>query len=260
MSTQTAIRRLVNGFRRVDNERAVRAALLGSASYSKIVKTRDPRSLDRWLDIIVPKIIAANNESARFAAMQFDALRKVELGELGDGYKAEPVLNTVDEGLRHSLAPIAFRPKPDEPDADEDLELKPFEDSALAGRIVKIVLDGGRATMEANSVSDKTCLGFVRVTGPNPCAFCAMLASRGLNYRPYGKDAFKASNTRYEGSGDAKVHDSCGCSLKPVWSKSDEFVKDTQKYADMWEEMSGTTTKDAFKAFRRNYDRATKKA
>lgn len=66
--------------------------------------------------------------------------------------------------------------------------------SALGGReVVRSSIDGRR-------------VGYVRVTGPDPCAFCTMLAGRRA---VYDEDSFEDSDPRFVGWGTVKVHDSC---------------------------------------------------
>lgn len=250
----SSYRRVFEQYRKAEMTRAVVAGAVTRASYRKLVVPDDPKSVDSWLDVAVPQILRANLSSANDAAKFYDLMRRVEISILeiddADDFKAEPVTNSIDEGVRHSLASAGKEGAGDQWDSTR------MNDKKVAGVAMRHVLDGGRATMDHNSTRDKSALGWVRVTDGNPCAFCAMLASRGITYRPYKQGAFKASNARYVGHGNSKVHDFCGCSLKPVWSESDPFVTDTEKFSEMWREMAGNTTQTAFKEFRKNYTAA----
>jgi len=64
---------------------------------------------------------------------------------------------------------------------------------------------GGRLTVAATTGRDRKAIGWRRVTDGNPCAFCAMLASRGPVYR----DAAAADGLKY--------HAHCGCGAEPVY-------------------------------------------
>jgi hypothetical protein len=81
-----------------------------------------------------------------------------------------------------------------------------------------------------------------------------MLASRGLDGGIYLRDSFDLSDPRFVGDGTAKVHDHCGCSLKPVYTRGDAILADNQKYVDMWAEFSGQGDADMLTNFRRNYE------
>ena len=76
-----------------------------------------------------------------------------------------------------------------------------------AGR--RLILAGARSTTEATVSKSKVIVGYQRVTSGSPCAFCAMLASRGAVYK----------SERTAGEGNA-YHDSCACTAAPLYSRS----------------------------------------
>lgn len=104
---------------------------------------------------------------------------------------------------------------------------------AVSGAASRHVLDGGRTTLLGKVAEDKVALGYVRVTDSNPCAFCAMLASRGPVFR---KNSFDMSDPRFIGFGDAKVHDHCACTIEPVYSSSAPLPGDAQLYQQLWQD------------------------
>ena len=130
----------------------------------------------------------------------------------------------------------------------------------ILGSSFRHAANGGREGLVRSSLADKTALGWVRVTKADPCYFCAMLASRGLEYGTYGKDSFDRSDARFVGSGDAKVHDHCGCSIKPVYSGDDEFLTRSQEFERMWYEYSSGSSAEAIRSFRRGYEGRQKAA
>lgn len=73
-----------------------------------------------------------------------------------------------------------------------------------AGAVGRHVLDGGRGSIIQSVHADKQAVGWLRVTDGNPCAFCAMLASRGAVYKS-------------EATADFQSHDHCGCTAMPLW-------------------------------------------
>jgi hypothetical protein len=114
--------------------------------------------------------------------------------------------------------------------------------SELARTAQLHVLDGGRATLERRTRSDRRALGYQRVTDGDPCYFCAMLASRGP---VYSKNSFR----------NAKVHGGCGCTLEPVYSRDGAWAAVASQWSDLWETATkGLSGHDAVKAFRREYD------
>lgn len=69
----------------------------------------------------------------------------------------------------------------------------------------KLVLDAGRQTIVDNTLADRHAKGWARVTEPDPCAFCALLATRGAVYRSEHNANFRA-------------HDRCRCHAEPVFN------------------------------------------
>lgn len=142
-----------------------------------------------------------------------------------------------------------------------------------AGSAGRHVLNGGRSTNLVLVQNDRAALGWIRVTDGNPCAFCAMLCSRGLTWGPYAADSFKKSNEKFSGKvfedavngdprliggrGEAKVHDHCGCAVVPVFSRSDPLLDQGKQFRELWNanirnQYSG---EDAIRAWRRLHER-----
>lgn len=102
------------------------------------------------------------------------------------------------------------------------------------------VLDGGRlAMLEAAAASDGR-MGWRRVTSARPCAFCAMLASRGAVYR--------AETVGFE------AHDGCACSAEPAF-RTDPPSEQERIYRELWESSTeGLSGAEARAAFRRAFE------
>lgn len=120
------------------------------------------------------------------------------------------------------------------------------------------VTDGGRDLIDAVITQDPVATGYMRITKGQPCAFCLMLASRGPVYKG---DSFKESDPRFTGPGNHKVHDGCGCMLRPIYgSKSTKNWTDEARRAEqLWiagddgkgRSPSSYSGKDAINAFAR---------
>lgn len=105
-----------------------------------------------------------------------------------------------------------------------------------AASAYKEVVNGARDTTD-ELVRTNTALGYMRITKAKPCAFCLMLASRGPVYR---EDSFDQSNVRFTGPGQHKVHDTCGCTLRPLFERGEENWTDTARKADdVWRNGTG---------------------
>jgi hypothetical protein len=132
--------------------------------------------------------------------------------------------------------------------------------SITLGTASRIALDGGRTTILETVKHDPVALGWYRVTDSDPCAFCALLASRpALKHDDgslrrgalYQKDSFDSSNARFEGSGEFKVHNDCGCSLAPLFSMSQDLPDVAQEAAEIYKNRGQG---DALKAFRKAWN------
>lgn len=123
-----------------------------------------------------------------------------------------------------------------------------------AGAAVRHITSAGHRQIEDNVRSDSVAIGWARTTKPGCCYFCAMLASRGFVYK---EESFEESNARFEGMGEQKVHDNCGCGMRPLYSRADPLPDRSEELERMWIEMSDETNfggKQAVNEFRRRYE------
>ncbi|MFE4857375.1 hypothetical protein [Streptomyces sp. NPDC056670] len=115
----------------------------------------------------------------------------------------------------------------------------------MSGSASYLALEGGRDVMQQSIDRDERATGWSRVTDGDPCAWCAMLASRG----PVYKSAVTAGDPRQGGN---RYHDHCGCQAWPAFTLDEPFIGIADKlYEDWRRETRGTGGKDAVNAFRR---------
>lgn len=150
-----------------------------------------------------------------------------------------------------------------------------------AGKIDEAGLDAGRNILDHAMNNDGRVKMVARGTGPNPCAFCSMLASRGFAYRSVESakerklTAKKISNFTYKNNAsDAgeikKYHPNCHCFPVVRWAdipdptapgRSDEFAKAwhtvTRGYSYRTEMRDGKTIvhNNALNAWRRHWNK-----
>ncbi len=116
---------------------------------------------------------------------------------------------------------------------------------AAARSASRVVLGGGRDTLAAATKSDPRAQRYMRITDDDPCAFCAMLASRGAVYL-----TAEAAGDRLD-----RFHDGCGCAVVPVYASRPLLPATSQRFAELWETTTaGLSGDDARKAFRRAVD------
>lgn len=123
------------------------------------------------------------------------------------------------------------------------------------GASKRLALQGGRYTVRDTVQATTGIKGYARVTDADPCSFCAMLASRGADYK---RGSFQNSNARFTGFGSAKVHDGCGCQMEPVYGRGDDYKSPgrSKEFEDLWSEIPpGLSPGDQRRAFRGLYER-----
>lgn len=112
--------------------------------------------------------------------------------------------------------------------------------AATSGAGSRIAANAGRYQVEDLALADPSATGWQRVIqSRHPCAFCAMLASRGAVYK----------GGRYPPR--SKYHYHCSCVVVPLFKGSKKHQQ-AQFYAAMWQEATkGKRGKDAVNAFRK---------
>ncbi|GAB1641756.1 ADP-ribosyltransferase [Krasilnikovia sp. MM14-A1259] len=116
-----------------------------------------------------------------------------------------------------------------------------------AGAAYRHTANGGRATIKGTILRDEQALGWARVSDGRPCAFCAMLCSRGAVY-----ESSTTAGLTEEGD---KYHDHCGCFVVPVYSPFDPLPGLGPELAQLWQvSTKGKGGQAAVNAFRQAYD------
>ncbi|MER5903029.1 hypothetical protein ABT150_23470 [Streptomyces mirabilis] len=114
----------------------------------------------------------------------------------------------------------------------------------MVGSTQYLALEGGRQAMQRSIESDERATGYARVTDSDPCAWCAMLASRG----PVYKTAKTAGDPR---AGANRYHDHCACQAWPAFTNNEPFIGTAEKLYDDWlQQTRGRGGKHAVNAFR----------
>jgi hypothetical protein len=232
----------------------------------------DFERLDRtsilWAESVLPRVRTAYMQSQRVAAsfalnVRFATLAtanpigiqapeveapagvpslRFALPEVGDVEDLVPLDNMVEDDVRLSLLVEGnFRIKQQMPVPDPAETMRAAQVNST-GAAVRQTLKGAR-NVTANVVKfDRKVLGYARFTDAKPCHFCALLASRGA---VYSKESFAEADSSFTSNAKAvevpkdfirisKVHNNCRCTLRPVYSKSQEFDADAKFYRQQW--------------------------
>lgn len=205
----------------------------------------DGRSFANLVDAAVPLVRVHRGLSASFAAAYFSAFRSAERVRRS----ASPRLaNPVDEErLRgtmfltgHEMAAKALAAGKSPQAAMQDALVR------TTGTMTRFVLDGGRDTTVLSVAGDPEAQGWARVTSGDPCAFCAMIASRGPVFS--------------EDTSDFEAHDHCSCQGEPAYDGSEwpgrgqefrELYNRAQREARESGDGASDTANDALNNFRR---------
>lgn len=107
------------------------------------------------------------------------------------------------------------------------------------GTVSRIAQDGGRDTTIRTVQADPVAVGWYRLTDGHPCAWCALLASRGIAYKSERSAGFQA-------------HNQCGCTAVPAFSRDHELPELNTTALDVYyAAIQGVPNKDRLPAFRK---------
>ena len=115
-----------------------------------------------------------------------------------------------------------------------------------SGTVDAAGMAGGRNAILDAIRNDRLVLAVARGTGPDPCAFCAMLASRGFVY--------KSEATAGVGDSEAIVKYHIHCHCYPIFRfiRASELPPHNRYYQEKWIDVTdGYSGHDAVKAWRR---------
>lgn len=112
----------------------------------------------------------------------------------------------------------------------------------LAGAASRLAQQGARQAVLHSVRADEEALGWARITSGRPCAFCAMLASRGPVYKTEQSAGFEA-------------HNHCMCVAMPVFSQEEADGTGFHALAAQWGQVTkGLSGSDARREWRRYWD------
>lgn len=180
--------------------------------------TGDEESFARLVTATIPLVGGFRQMSATLASGYYEAFRRAE----GVGGPATPRLALpADRDTVASSLYITGRNMTASAIAAGQSPQAAMQTALVrtSGAMSRFVLDGGRDTIVLSSGADREARGFARVTGGNPCAFCAMLASRGAVYS--------------EDTSEFQAHDHCSCAGEPVYAGS-ELPGRGREFKELW--------------------------
>jgi hypothetical protein len=195
-----------------------------------------------WVRLMTALLGRYHGQSAQQAALHYLAARQAATGVVG-GFT--PVLAPspsplwIERALGYA-APGTFERQTKagaSPDAASRSAL-----TQVLGTSSRIALDGSRTTVGESVKADDKAVGWYRITDGDPCAFCALMASRGVVYKDE-KTAGRNANRRFEGEGEFKFHNDCGCTSAPAFDR-EQPLPDLSREADRIYRSGNASLKD----------------
>lgn len=248
-------------------QQAIRAEVIRDAIglWPLLDRQRIADTFPQWLRMMSMLIVRSRGQSAAAAARTYQSIRARELGDLGSDrlIKLAPAPDPqwLQRALGYAGPGLLQRPLPARPELDDmdwaaaaDAEERAQSDRALTAvtaTAARIALDGGQRTTVDTALADPKARAWYRETDGNACSFCAMLASRGPVYGSQAAAGTRA-DPRFYGPGEFKVHNLCGCDVKPWFGGAQQLPDSTRRYSALWGSATGGLSGDkARNAFRR---------
>ncbi len=161
-------------------------------------------SFNQLVAAAVVLVRAYRQMSGDLGASYFDAFRLAENpGGQAKSWLADPMTPEAEDRLVASLhvtGEMTVRQALAAGRSPEDARQTAL--TTTSGTLTRHISDGGRESILRSTAHDIKARGWARVTDPKPCAFCALLSSRGPVYIS-------------EFTADFEAHDHCGCTAEP---------------------------------------------
>lgn len=217
----------------------------------------DPYRLDvtaaGWIDALISLIVGYRTQSAVISLDYYQRFRAAEIGARALDRPA--ILHSIpanEDAIRASL--IATGPakiKHDTRAGRTPEQAIGAAFPAVAGAATRHIQNGGRDALVAAGDTEPRRVRWFRVTAAEPCAFCAMLASRGPVYLSRASALYATESAPSRQPGE-KYHDNCHCTVEPRLSPTAEWPGRGREFERLWKTVKNQP--DAFNAFRRAYE------
>lgn len=216
--------------------------------------TGDAASFQRLVQAAVVLVRANYQLSSGLSAAYFQAFRTAEEpGGHADARLADPMGPEAEDRLVSSLYATGKFSVERALAAGKSAEVaRQTALTTTSGTGTRNVLNGGRGTLLRSIGADPKAEGWARVTSGSPCAFCALLASRGPVYLT-------------EDTAEFQAHDHCSCTAEGSYWDS-EWPGRAREFHDLYNEatleahevgnLDRGTSNDLLNAFRRRYEQS----
>lgn len=191
---------------------------------------KDPGSFKAFEDAMVLLVQSRSQQSAAIAADYLQRFRRVELAAFESKSDADAVERTFaslakarsEEQIRTVIGASARGQVYRALQAGQSFEQAMANGAVrVSGDVSRLVMLGGSDTITNEAKRSK--LRFARVTSGNPCAFCAMLASRGPVYWSEETASFEP-------------HGNCSCFPEIEYGEGYEWPGHAREFQDLWKQ------------------------
>jgi hypothetical protein len=221
-----------------------------------IVSSRLEESLPDWMVAVEALVNEYGRTSATVAADFYEARRADAAvpGEFGARTPDPPPPEQVKASLRWATKDVWAR---DEAVATQ-VQLRPLGDRLAVAEVKaeqvtqRLVADQGRETIRQAVREDRQAVGFARAAALGACAFCRLMASRGMVYKTAGA-AGRDANELFSGDASvAKYHNDCHCAIIPVFrGQQFELSAHAREWDRLYREYAAPFPGDQLRRFRR---------
>ncbi|WP_171110623.1 MULTISPECIES: hypothetical protein [unclassified Streptomyces] len=222
-------------------QQVMRVAMLLARRLQTAALRADADNIDGWWERISPRIqqeiLTGSSALARLGRQYLIEHARIE------GVQVEPVEAEVpEEQIATALlvtGPVAFKRHITRTGSEEGA--RRVMATTLSGAGQRLVLAGARETVTRTVGERREYAGWRRVSDGDPCAFCAMLISRGAVY----------SQTTV----DFQAHDHDGCFPEPLYRREPE-PPEVRRLYEQWQQVTeqtqGQASVDAWRRFWNN--------
>ncbi|MFF8299583.1 hypothetical protein ACF07M_30045 [Streptomyces globisporus] len=209
-----------------------------------IIPSRLQETVPDWIEAVRAVVGEYGNASASAAADFYEAERVAAevTGRFTVPLLEPPPDEQVDNSLRWATKDLWPR-DPDNPKttaaqrAPLEVRLDAAEKKA-EGVAQKLVTDQGRGTVQAAVQQDRMAVGYARAAALGACAFCRLLAARGMVFK--------------QDTADFRAHDGCNCGVIPVFrGQRFELSAHAQEWDRLYREYAAPFPGDQLRRFRR---------
>lgn len=201
---------------------ALRAQLLRDFQRIWPIWTGDESSFRMLVSATVPLVGAHRQTSSALATAYYEMFRRTE--QAGGSPTPRPGDPLDEDAIRTSLYVTGLNSV--KTSLEHGFTIQAAKQNAfvrVSGAVTRHMLNGGRDALVKSTASDPKAGGWGRVTSSSPCAFCAMLASRGAVYS--------------EDTADFQSHDHCACEVEPQYEGS-KLPGRADYFWELWQQVS----------------------